>query len=431
MQAMNVLLIDNSPHLQKTLQYFLYPYAPSIYSISSQEELPQKIDIVFLDSEQKNNAYISHLQKKEDKPPIVLVSRDEKILKELSSQYPVSLKKPIQYDKLQDIIHYLIPETRGFKASSYLKFYEDVFEPDGEQPVALSKEKSEKEEAPATLSEKDPPKSIPLTPSEDKEKTLVESSFNKKQAIVIPDDIKLIDEEDSTTMRNTNTFLKKISENIKNKPQTSPKDSDEIEPFPESDMDKTGSKISQSPQKTFSEILEENEISKPTGSEMLETLQETPSKLSTNNKEEIEKPTGSQVLKSPDQTSVDLKAYSPSEDPTKEEALQPASTPSDFKNANIEKWDTLSDKILEIINKHFQDQWEIFINNQLKKDLKEMIHKEVTQVFKEQIKDILTTEGIQSIKKASEEISWKVIPELSKQIIQTEIKKILDKSASK
>ena len=93
--------------------------------------------------------------------------------------------------------------------------------------------------------------------------------------------------------------------------------------------------------------------------------------------------------------------------------------------------EALSDKITAIINKQFEVQWKSFIYTQLKKDLKNMIHKEVNQIFKEQMKDILTTEGIQSIKKASEEISWKVIPELSKQIIQKEIKKLLDKPSSK
>ena len=434
---MNVLLIDNNPHLQKTLQYFLHPYAPSIYLIGSQDELPEKIDIIFLDSEHKNNEYISHLKNKEEKPPIVLISRDEKTLTELASEYPASLKKPIQYNQLQEIIHHLIPETRSFQASSYLKFYENSEKQ--EQPITLSQSESSKEDLKETPKE-EPLKSIPLMSDKnaktDKSNELQSKSstiekqqpaFDKKQAIVIPNDIKLVDEIDSTSLHNTNTFLKNISENMKKKSQAS------VKPI-HTDADKNNItnmdiKAQQdSPQETSVNIKKETEES--TGSQVLQSPQEDSLETLVNTEKEIEESTGSQVLQSPQETSDDLKQESNLEDlsiasdiPDIEKS-QPISTPAHFDN---EKWDTLSNKVVEIIDKHFQDKWETFINTQLKKEVKEMIHKEVTQIFKEQMKDILTTEGIQSIKKASEEISWKVIPELSKQIIQKEIKKLLNK----
>ncbi len=423
---MNVLLIDNNPLLQKTLQYFLHPYTPSIYSIGSQEELPQKIDIIFLDSEQKDNEYVSHLKEKKGTPPIVLLSRDEKTLKELASQYPASLKKPIQYNQLQEVIHHLIPETRSFKASPYLKFYENTSAPE-EQSIALSEqEPTAKKQQAATTEE--PLKSIPLTPDENLESSestnnsnptdKQQPAFDKKQAIVIPDDIKLVDSTDSTNLHNTNTFLKKVSENMKkshspSKPSEPLKDLKQLKIPPETpeNVDEKGIKESIDiglPQESHSETPVDEITEEPTGSQILQPTSETPTELK--NENDLENP--AVISDTPD-----------IENP------QSLSTSSDF--TSTEKWDTLSDKILEIIDKHFQSKWETFINTQLKKDLKEMIHKEVTQVFKEQMKDILTTEGIQSIKKASEEISWKVIPELSKQIIQTEIKKLLDKPPSK
>lgn len=411
---MNVLLIDNNPHLQKTLQYFLHPYAPSIYSIGSQDELPEKIDIVFLDSEHKDNEYISHLKSKEEKPPIVLISRDEKTLTELAPEYPASLKKPIQYNQLQEIIHHLIPETRSFKASSYLKFYDSPVEQQ-EQPITLNKSEPNTEE-PKVTPEEETPENIPLMSdenaekkqtSEQKQETPPDSStaFDKKQSIVIPDDITLVDKADSTSLHNTNTFLKKVTENIKKE-------------------ESTGSQVLQSPKNDDS--LETPATEEPTGSQILQSPPQNDSFETSTKKEEPTKP---QASKPHQEKSDDLEDLSTVSDIQDIEKSQPFSTSAHFDN--IEKWDTLSDKIVEIIDKHFQNKWEMFINTQLKEDIKEMIHKEVSLVFKEQMKDILTTEGIQSIKKASEEISWKVIPELSKQIIQKEIKKLLDKPSTK
>ena len=231
---MNVLLIDNSPLLQKTLKYFLYPYAPSFYSADSQEDWPQKIDIVFLDSGHKDSEHVSHLKDKE--VPIVLISRDEQTLKDLADNYSAVLKKPVQHTKLQDIIHHLIPETRSLKASPHLKFYESHFEQE-EQNITLNKkdEPAQMEEKPAPAIEEFE-ENIPLEPDEDSKNEIDEKpelqpshseavkkppAFHHTQAIVIPDDMKLVDEMDSTSLHNTNTFLKQVSESIKNQPNSS------------------------------------------------------------------------------------------------------------------------------------------------------------------------------------------------------------------
>jgi len=419
----------------------LHPYAPSIYSMDSRNEFPEKIDIIFLDPEHKDNKYISHLKNKEEKPPIVLISRDEKTLTELASEYPVSLKKPIQYNQLHEIVHHLIPDTRSFKASSYLKFYDSPAEQQ-DQPITLNQNESNKETS--KIIPEEAPESIPLMSDEnaetlEKEKEIqLDSSpaFDKKQAIVIPDDIKLTDKEDSISLYNTNTFLKKVTENIKKAGQTSTnaekKDSTgsqvlqppQSDPFETSTKEEpTGSRILQSPPQKDS-LKEE-----PTKSQVLKSPEESSSEISSTNKNTAKEPADSKVPQSHQETSDDLEDLSAVSDIQDIEKSQPFSTPAHFDDT--EKWDTLSNKIVEIIDKHFQDKWETFINTKLKQDIKEMIHKEVTQVFKEQMKDILTTEGIQSIKKASEEISWKVIPELSKQIIKKEIKKLLDKPSTK
>ncbi len=450
MRTMNVLLIDNSPLVHKTLQYFLHPYAPSIYSLDSQEEWPQKIDIIFLDSEQRDSECIPHL--KEKSAPIVLLSRNEKTLEEMSSQYPLSLKKPIRYSQLHETIHHLIPETRSFKASPYLRFYENTAD-DENEPVALHQPPSESaplgEEPPQELNEEmpvddiplepappenaspgkpslepappentspgkpslepappentspgkpslepappentspgkpsleeEPLKNIPIAPEDPEQNTPVHadtnsSSFDKKKSITIPEGVQLVDPEDAAALHNTNTLLKKISEHVKEKTQFS-------------------SKNSKTPEKT-------PRLEDAAGSQLLETTMEEP----------------------PPAESVELK------NEKEDSSLSNSSehTLFDFTNAEV-----LSPQMMELIEKNVREQWKVFANTHLKKELKKIIHKEVAQIFKEQMKDILTTEGIQSIKKASEEISWKVIPELSKQIIQKEIEKLLDKPPSK
>ena len=405
---MNVLLIDNSPILQKTLQYFLHPYAPSFYSANSQEDWPQKIDIVFLDSIHKDNKHVSHLKDKE--VPIVLISRDEQTLKELADNYSAVLKKPVQHTKLQDIIHHLIPETRSLKASPHLKFYESHFEQE-DQNIALNKDESAQIEEKSAPAIEEFEENIPLEPNEGlknetDEKPELKSNpseeavekppaFNHTQAIAIPDDIKLVDEMDSTSLHHTNTFLKKVSESIKNQPDSSEEKTKEF-----SVVDQNFNPLQKAPEET----LEDNQTS------LIKSSTKTPSEISPNKDTDISKSEVSAEHSLPD-TPI-------TEKPTPSKTADP-------------KLEALSDKITEIINKQFTAQWESFIHTQLKKDLKNMVHEEVNQIFKEQMKDILTTEGIQSIKKASEEISWKVIPELSKQIIQKEIKKLLDKPSSK
>ena len=391
---MNVLLIDNSPLLQKTLQYFLHPYAPSFYSADSQKSWPQKIDIVFLDFGYKDNEHISLLKDKE--VPIVLTSRDEQTLKDFSDNYSAVLKKPVQYTQLQDIIHHLIPETRSFKASPHLKFYEGHFEQE-EQNMTLNKDEPAQTETKQTAEVKESEKSIPLEPDEDsKNKTdtkpelksnhskTVEKppAFNHTQAIAIPDDIKLVDEMDSTSLHNTNTFLKQVSESIKN---SSVKD-----------LKKSSGATASANKEDF------------TGSQILKTPQKKPSK--------------------PNVQSINENNLKNTPAPFDASDME---KPKTIDSNNTKKLEALSDKITTMINKQFEAQWKSFIHTQLKKDLNNMIHEKVNQIFKEQMKDILTTEGIQSIKKASEEISWKVIPELSKQIIQKEIKKLLDTPSSK
>ena len=485
---MNVLLIDNNPHLQKTLQYFLHPYAPSIYCMGTQEELPTKIDIVFLDSEQKDNPYISELNQKEEKPPIVLISRDEKTLEQLASQYPASLKKPIEYKKLQDIVHHLVPETKNFKASPYLKFYEPLFEEQAvqmnlepEKSIQNTEQKQNFDEQAIQL-DVEPQKEEGLSTETSIQNTEQKQNFDEQAiqldvepqkeeglstetSILIPDDIKLVDETESTSLHNTNTFLKKVSETIKTNTQISQTptliNKDEPNPIDERVPDKslvhkdedvisreTGiqSELSENDEDVISQEagiqseLSENENLISTENNYASQNDEslTPQDPPHKDEDVISQEAGIQSELSENENLISTEnnyasqndeSLTPQDPPHKDEDVisQEAGIQSEL--SNIEKWDTLSEKIIEIIDKHFQNQWETFIKNQLKKDLKKMIHEEVTQIFKEQMKDILTTEGIQSIKKASEEISWKVIPELSRQIIQKEIKKLLQKPA--
>ena len=400
----------------KNTSVFSAPLRPVYLFYRLSEEWPEKIDIVFLDSEQKDSECISHLKDKET--PIVLLSRSDETLKELSPRYPAVLKKPIRYSQLQDIIHQLIPETRSFKASPYLKFYENTSSNE-EEPAALQKsqeldsqEPNSSQELNSQTADSQEPleKDIPVMLEENSEKlknppknTSSESAsekpvFKPKPSIVVPEDMQLVDSADSTALHNTNTFLKKVSEDIKEKLSLKDTETSSENPFSEWESSEGGRPVEEPVQE---EPVKEEPVEEPQTSSYHNT----------------EEAADSQILEEEETLSEDS-SNSPEET---------AVFTSSFNTAKEEPPDVLSNKILETIEKKVQDQWESFVSGPLKKDLKEMIHREVTQVFKEQMKDILTTEGIQSIKKASEEISWKVIPELSKQIIQKEIQKLLDK----
>ena len=154
--SLNILLVDRHPHVQQTLRYFLHHYSPIIKNSTSQVNIhaeEKKPDIIFIDSDQVKEKTFQPLleQKTSDSPPVVLLSYSESFLKENLNNplYHAQLKKPIEPQKLHQIVESLVPKTKDLKLSNHLKFY-DITEPPKE----------------TSLSPDEPPKPRPLIYSE-------------------------------------------------------------------------------------------------------------------------------------------------------------------------------------------------------------------------------------------------------------------------
>ena len=82
-----IVLMDESPHIQKTLCYFLHSYNPLIHPFHSANQFPESVkkispDLILIDSGQlENKNQLSAFMKEESSPPVVLLSRDKEILK--------------------------------------------------------------------------------------------------------------------------------------------------------------------------------------------------------------------------------------------------------------------------------------------------------------------------------------------------------------
>ena len=85
----------------------------------------------------------------------------------------------------------------------------------------------------------------------------------------------------------------------------------------------------------------------------------------------------------------------------------------------------VAEDLSDIIDQKLKTKWNQILENQIKKELHQMIDNAVSKIFKEQLKEILTQKGVQSIK----EISLEIIPEVSKQIVRKEIRKLIEESS--
>ena len=85
----------------------------------------------------------------------------------------------------------------------------------------------------------------------------------------------------------------------------------------------------------------------------------------------------------------------------------------------------MDEETLNFIDHKINERWNELFENKIKKELEELIHLAITKIFKEQLKEILTSKGVQSIR----EISLDIIPEISRQIVKKEIQKLIQQSS--
>ena len=137
----------------------------------------------------------------------------------------------------------------------------------------------------------------------------------------------------------------------------------------------------------------------------------------------------------PHSSSSIKKSSVPLVEKTEEDQIQltsPGTPLSDLKSQpfqkNSQKSQALTDTalkkiIIEIVEDKFQNDWNSSIKTQLTKEMTAYIDSTINKFFLNNIKETLHSQSLKIIKKASEDIAWKIIPELSKKLIQTEINK--------
>ncbi len=175
--ALDIVLYDTSPTVQKIFSHILYSYAPNVYRTDQPKELIEKVksqkpDLVFVDysvSLQPDKKIDEQVQKNIlESTPLVLMVRGNTISSDLES-YPARaiLKKPISADQLKELITRFVPKAKSNLLTKHLRF-PPMPDFEGEQ---IEKEQIEKE--PTSSKE-----SISLDKKENSEESI---SLDKKE----------------------------------------------------------------------------------------------------------------------------------------------------------------------------------------------------------------------------------------------------------
>lgn len=368
---LEIILMDNAPHTQKTLYYFLRHYTPVIHPFHDKNNFPAPVkdvrpDVIFLDSEQiPHKHHLDKFQKLKSSPPVILISKNEDFLKNPShaSDYQGALKKPINPKELQSLIQKCVPKTKDLKITSFLNF----FSPPAEQP------KNSKPVQQAALSQTKDSAFAELEPALEKPGPPPAEGLSA------------------------------------NKPNTAPIAIGGAE-----------APLHSQPAAAFQEKSENQPA--------LNSL--NPSKTLKDSKNFTKKPKVIQDIDSTDQIHI----TSPGTPLSSLEPDPPQDSPKNESREKTHKQDFFSEETKQILKKIIHTTIEAKLQTEqesLKKDLSQemqnQIESKINKIFLENIKELLNKKGIEILKKTTEDIAWKVIPDLSKQLIQKEIHNISKK----
>ncbi len=169
--ALEIVVYDSSPIIQKIFSHVLYPYGPKIHRVDQPEQLLTKVrqkkpDIIFIDpSTSEDNTSSSIKQDKElNHIPLVLMSNTalkEKNWSGLKSK--AFLQKPIEAKKLNQIIRHFVPKTKTNIIGEYLQF--TSFPPSSQKKKDIPRSDDQEfkgdlpEESPSAAKEGDKPSS--------------------------------------------------------------------------------------------------------------------------------------------------------------------------------------------------------------------------------------------------------------------------------
>ena len=400
--SLEIILMDNSPLIQKTLHYFLQPYTPHIHPFNQQNKFPQEIktikpDLVFIDSEHiQYQDQIDFFQ--QQNIPLVFLSKENETV---SHSFQGELKKPIEPKNLQTLVGSLVPRTQNLKLNSFLE-YESL----------KSNENSSSNKNVSDLENKEVP---------DKKDDKKEPSSQYFSTPIMIDEI--VESTPSSKMESTP---------LSNKNSSSDKDLN----LPSTENSNNEIKMNEI-QKDIKDIIKkqieiQNQIQNTTLSLPDKASQKT-------DKEEIL--TKTSVLKTPltkKEEPIDKKEVQKIIESTVEAKIQKdviqKQIQQDVEDVFIKNIKhTLEKEGLSVIRESIQELLPRFLEELIQtesfqNEIKETIHRMTVQDLLKSSQSLIQQEIHKSIetdtfKKLIQDIIWKIVPELSKQMIQKEIDK--------
>ena len=438
--SLEILLMDKSPHIKKTLHYFLYHYAPVIHCFNEGGELTEEMktrppDIVFLDSgELGRQECLSSFQQK---PPVVLMYRDSAILKDNAGRCQGQLKKPIDPKELEQIVSHLVPKIQNLKLGPYVQFPagEDLAEPSSSaKPISSS---SEEEEEKIKMFQSSA-QSIPVEP-------LKEGSEGSSSVQFAKDDFELTDTKEITNIFHTTGLLRKLSKEKKSALQSSQELKDQIRSSDQQDSAKEESESSSEKMESLqppsieqkekaSALGFKEEGAEKEGATPIHSLKKEESEFSSDEKMESlqppsveQKETKSVEFEEEEETPIhSLKKEESGFSSEKTESLQsPAAEQKETKSVEFEEEEeTPIHSLKKEESGYSSEKTESLKSPTAEQREAALIFSRVDELFQKHLAEILKTKSLEIMKKTSQEVAWKVIPELSKQLIEREIQKI-------
>ena len=124
--AINVALIDKSEITKKMISHCLHYYAVQVHRFENLEDMQSRFhqeqpDIVFIDWDlKKDKTPLASSVKNQASPPLVVLHRGDSA--EGLDQMKNRLKKPIDANRLREMVVHLVPKTNQLKIHKFLKY---------------------------------------------------------------------------------------------------------------------------------------------------------------------------------------------------------------------------------------------------------------------------------------------------------------------
>lgn len=128
--ALEIVLYDTSPIVQKIFSHVLYHYAPVIYRTNQPNDLVAKVrsgrpDLVFIDysvSQQADKKISEEIVQVLQSVPVILMSQKDMNDTEMPYAAKDCLKKPIEAVQLKELVNRFVPKTKSHLLKDHLQF---------------------------------------------------------------------------------------------------------------------------------------------------------------------------------------------------------------------------------------------------------------------------------------------------------------------